>query len=254
MKAEDFFRLALERIFDIDKSTLDKYFKDFKRDFKTQPNVLNSLQADVIDRNGNVIDSYIINQDIEKLKYDILSSNPEYIKYLFESVDSWLNLFVHEIQLQLDFAKESFNEYLSLKYNIPLNSKKIFKEIHHFSIHVGIISRLVDKAKTPTNSMRSLVFSMIIDDTDIDLFSMRKLRNHLEHFEERLDAWHYLNGGKPILDLNIFCSTTKGIVINECLRVLDIENDNIYILGEKFELNYLANLVDQIDILFKNRR
>lgn len=247
MKVEDFIRLSLEQIFGIDQSTVDKHFTDFKRDFRSQPNVLNSLKNDAMDKNGIIMDSDLISQDIEKIKSNVLNLNPESMKFLFIHMNSWFNLFIYEIKLQFDFAKESFNKYLLLKKIIPPDTKKIFKEIHHFSIHAANISKLIDRTKTPTNSLRSKLFSVIEDNADLDLRPLRELRNHLEHFEVRLDAWHYLNWGKPILDMNIFDSNTKGIMIEECLRMLDIENDNIFILGQKFELIRLFNIINKID-------
>jgi hypothetical protein len=89
---------------------------------------------------------------------------------------------------------------------------------------------------------------------DFDLLPLRKLRNHLEHFEERLDARHYLNWGKPILDMIIINQSTKGIRADECLRVLDIQNDKIFILGEEFELNLLFDLITRIEETFKDKQ
>ena len=71
---------------------------------------------------------------------------------------------------------------------------------------------------------------------------MRVLRNHLEHFEERLDAWSYLHIGNPVLDMNIINSSTKDINFKDCLRVLDLEQDVIYILGEQFRLKELYKI------------
>ena len=247
MKAEDFFRLSLEQLFDIDKSEIDKYFKEFKRNFCKLQIVLDSLKSEVKDRNGEVLDKQVIYQDIEQQKNNVQKLSPELLNSFFYWMYSWFDLFLHEIELQLNYAKVSYDEYLMQKNNKILDSKKVFRTIHHFSIHIANISKLIDKVKTPTNSLKAQLLSPIVDKIDLDLVPLRSIRNHLEHFEERLDAWHYLNWGKPILDMNVFNGSTKGLNVNECLRVLDFDNDKIYILGEEFDLNLLFSSYVQSD-------
>lgn len=251
MKTEIFFRLALERVYNVEKKQIDKHFKEFKRSFAKLPNALESLQDEVVDPNGNALNEDQINQYIEDLKIDTQEYSVEFLKSFFLYLHSWLDLFLNDIRLQLDYAKDSFNEYQILKNNNPKDSKKIFNAIHHFSIHAANICKLLDKIKSKVNNPVAKLLSPLSDKLDFDLKSLRQLRNHLEHFEERLDAWHYLNWGKPIIDMNIFNKSTKGMRVDECLRVLDIESDNFYVLGEKFELDLLFQLIIKIEETFK---
>ena len=253
MKAEDFFRLSMDQLFEVDKSTVDRYFKKFKKEFSKLPIVVNSLQNEVTDRDGNVLDINDINQDIKKIKNHFQNLTPEFLYSSFYWLSSWLDLFLHEIDLQVDFAKESFTEYQEQKKCKPLDTKRTFKNIHHFSIHVANISKLLEKLKMPANSLRSQLLSPLVEKIDLDLLSLRALRNHLEHFEERLESWHYLHSGKPLLDMNIISSSTKGLNIKNCLRVLDFEKDIIYILGEKFDLKNLFEAVVRIEKILKNK-
>jgi hypothetical protein len=253
MKAEDSFKLSLNQIFGIDKSTIDKYFKEFKKNFRNQPIVLDSLAKEIKDRDGNILDLATINQDVEELENNFKYSNPQFYKFFASWMHSWLDLFLNEIELQLDFAKESYNEYQTQKNKVSSDSKQLFRAIHHFSIHAANISKLIDKVIKPVNSIKAMLLSSTIDHLDADLSPLRKLRNHLEHFEERLDAWHYLHSGQPILDMNIINSSTKGLRVDECLRIMDIENDIIYILGEKFELNILYDLICKIENTFSDK-
>jgi hypothetical protein len=251
MKTEEFFRIVLGQVFDVDKQQIGKHFKEFKRNFAKLPITIESLQNDVKDQNGNVLSDDQINQYIEELRINAQEYGAEFLKPLFFCMHAWLDLFRNEIKLQLDFAKESFNDYQKLKRNNPIDSKQIFKAIHHFSIHAANICKLLDKTKSKVDNPAAQLLSPLSGKLDFDLKALRQLRNHLEHFEERLDAWHYLNWGKPILDMNIFNKSTKGIRVGECLRVLDIENDEFYILGEKFELKLLFQLITRIEKTFR---
>lgn len=104
MKAEDFFRLSLDQIFDVDNAEIDKHFKKFKRNFSKLPIVLDSLQNELKDQNGIVLVRHEVKQEIEKLKNNIRKFNPELMNSFIHMLYSWFDLFLHEIGLQIYYA------------------------------------------------------------------------------------------------------------------------------------------------------
>jgi len=235
----------MEQILGVDKPTIDKHFKKFRREFNKVPGVIDSLNNEVTDRNGHPLNVNDISQDIEKFKTHFQELSPQFIAIFYLHIFSWVKLFTGEIKLQIEFTKLSYSEYKKEKRKESINTKKIFLLIHHFSVHIANVCKLFDKLTTP--NVKGSILAPFFDDIDFDTTSMKVLRNHLEHFEERLDAWSYLHIGKPVLDMNIINSSTKGINVEDCLRVLDSEQDIIYILGEKFRLKELYKIAGKIE-------
>lgn len=241
MKAEEFFKLVLEQVFCVDEIQIKKHFKNFKKRFKHLPNTKNSLNEDIKGKNGSALNTDQVNQYIKELKNNYQINRAEFNNHFLLMQNMRLNLFLQEINQQLDYAKQSFNDYQTLKNNEPLDSEKIFKVIHHFSIHSANVSKLLDKINSDIQKTQLLTSKT--DKLDLDLEQIKRLRNHLEHFDERLEAWFHMNWGNPIFDMNIFNESTKGMPDGKFLRVLNIEKDIFYILDEKYELNLLFELI-----------
>jgi|GEM_PF-1188204 len=240
MRTEDFFKSTMEQILGLDRSEIDKYFKQFRRNFKNVPSVLASLDEKIYDQEGTQLKTKDIDQEIDILKYHLENNKPILQDLLASFILRRIQLFTEEIKLQIEFVKQSFSEYENENENEknkePINTKKIFQHIHHFSVHVANTCKLYDK----------LIDFMPIqfnDDSEIDSSLTKELRNHLEHFEERLEAWIYLHIGKPYLDMNIINSSTKGIKLEDCLRVLEVDKDLFHILGESYSIQELQRTV-----------
>jgi hypothetical protein len=98
-------------------------------------------------------------------------------------MEKW-RIYVREGVTQLDFAKRCFAEFETARDagDIP----RIFFNLHHFIVHVANVDKLLDPK---TGSERAVLLTGRIDLSGIDLKPFRRLRNHLEHFDERLDSW-----------------------------------------------------------------
>lgn len=240
MRTEDFFKLTMEQILGLDKAEVDKYFRQFRRNYKNIPSVLASLDEKIFDQEGAPLNSKEIDKDIDTLKYHLENNTPVLQNLLISFIFRRIQLFMTEIQLQIEFVKQSFSEYENEKKKESINTKKIFQHIHHFSVHVANTCKLYDKI----NDFMPL---QINDDFEIDTTLTKELRNHLEHFEERLEAWNYLHFGKPFLDMNIINSSTKGIKLKDCLRVLAVDKDLFHILGESYSIQELKRTVIMIE-------
>jgi len=240
MKTEDFFKLTMEQVFGFNKSKIEKHFKKFRQEFKNIPSVLESLNEKVTDSKGIPLNSKDIHEDVKTLKNHLEKISPDLLSLFHWFIFNRIGLFSEEIKLQIEFLKFSFSEYEKEKQQEPINIKKIFLHIHHFSVHVANVCKLYDKLV----NLIDLPFS---DNLDINTTSTKELRNHLEHFEERLEAWNYLHIGKPVFDMNIINSSTKGIKLENCIRILEVDKDIFYILGERYSIKELHETINMIE-------
>jgi hypothetical protein len=93
-------------------------------------------------------------------------------------------IYLGEIQTQIDFAERAFQSYQQAMKESDVTS--VFYHAHHFLIHATNIDKLID---TDVNSYRGQHLAQLFESKNIDLKQFRRLRNHLEHFDERLDMW-----------------------------------------------------------------
>lgn len=93
-------------------------------------------------------------------------------------------VYIGEIRIQVEFAERSFAEYLNAMESSDVSS--VFYHAHHFLIHATNIDKLID---VHPDSFRSKYLTPLLSLVAINLKQFRRLRNHLEHFDERLDDW-----------------------------------------------------------------
>ena len=93
----------------------------------------------------------------------------------------------------------------------------VFFNFHHFIVHVANVDKLLDP-KPGTERARMLAEH--IDLSGVDLKPFRRLRNHLEHFDERLDMWVANYDGHAFFDMNIVTGA-KGFPTKAFLCALD---------------------------------
>ena len=136
--------------------------------------------------------------------------------------------YIQEAEAQAEYALMAYASYeQALKEH---DTKSIFYHLHHFVIHVTNIDKLLFPKN---NSFRNKILSSIQKLITIDIAPIRRLRNHLEHFDERMDNYVKNYKGQAFFDNNTITGT-KGFPKNDCLRALD---GNIYIFyGEEFDL------------------
>lgn len=134
---------------------------------------------------------------------------------------------------------------------------KFFRIIQNIQTHAGMVSKLIcpDSSRNKhSNFLKEYRSEMLINLLDLKtvldvktneevkeiLLSIRELRNHLEHFDERFDRWVFeenpLEG--RLIDLNLgnirdLEKYMNGIKYN-LLRFYDIETTEFYIRDQKF--------------------
>lgn len=152
-------------------------------------------------------------------------------------MEKW-KIYVQEARTQLAFARQCFASYREALARDDTN--QVFLALHHFIIHAANVDKLLDPK--PGSSRHSLLSSHV-DLMGIDLKPLRRLRNHLEHFDERLDQWVNDHHGHAFFDMNIVTGA-KGFPSMAYLRALD--GDVFKFHGEDFHLTPLYQSVEKL--------
>lgn len=84
----------------------------------------------------------------------------------------------------------------------------------------------------------------------VDLKQFRRLRNHLEHFDERLDAWVKNFSGHTFFDMNLI-TEAKGFPTKVFLRAMDGYLFRFH--GEDYDLQALHSEVKKLAQLLDGR-
>jgi len=151
-------------------------------------------------------------------------------------------IYLGEIQTQITFAKRAFGEYLQALAASEVVS--VFYHAHHFLIHATNIDKLID---VDDSSSRGKCLAPLFSGQTIDLKQFRRLRNHLEHFDERLDVWVKNFSGHAFFDMNTITGT-KGFPSKAFLRAMDGHIFRFH--GEAYDLDALYSEVEKIAGLF----
>ncbi|MCI0555678.1 MAG: hypothetical protein L0287_32430 [Anaerolineae bacterium] len=151
------------------------------------------------------------------------------------------NIYIQEVIHQIQYAKKCFASYRKARARDGIPN--IFFYVHHFVVHVANVDKLLDpKLSNPRNK----ILRDSIDFTKVDLKGLRRLRNHLEHFDERLDDWIANYDGKPFFDNNLV-DGTRGFPEKAFLRAMDGDIFKFY--GESYDLPEFYKQLLEIDKL-----
>jgi len=148
-----------------------------------------------------------------------------------------IDIYIGEIESQIQFSLLSYKNFE--KSYAEKNIQETFMHIHHFLIHISNIDKILDVRK---NSFRENILGEKI--TRADLKPFRRIRNHLEHFDERLDKWIKEYDEHPFFDMN-FIQGTKGFPKKAFLRALD--EKIMKFQGEDYDLESLNKLLLEVE-------
>ena len=154
-------------------------------------------------------------------------------------------IYLGEIQTQMTFAKRAFEEYLRALAVSDVPS--VFYHAHHFLIHATNIDKLID---IDASSFKGQYLASVFSGKTIDLKQFRRLRNHLEHFDERLDPWVKNFSDHAFFDMNIITGT-KGFPTKAFLRAMDGYIFRFH--GEDYDLQSLHSEVEKLAQLLDGR-
>jgi hypothetical protein len=113
----------------------------------------------------------------------------------------------------VEFAKRSFAAFREAERSSSVSD--VFFHLPHFLVHATNIDRILD---SKPGSERHSILAAHLDLSGVDLKPFRRLRNHLEHFDERLDRWVREFDGHTFFDMNIITGAKGFPERRSCAR------------------------------------
>lgn len=153
-------------------------------------------------------------------------------------MDKW-QIYIQEARTQIDFAKRSWLAFIDAEARNDLVD--MFLHLQHFLSHTAMVDKILDPK---TGSTRHAILMRHLNLSGLDLKAFRRLRNHLEHFDERLDNWVAEYDGFAFFDMNLITGT-KGFPAKAFLRALDAHTYKFY--GEDYDLDQLHKTLIAIE-------
>jgi hypothetical protein len=82
---------------------------------------------------------------------------------------------------------------------------------------------------------------------DTSPISSRELRNHFEHFDERLDSWRKSSTNRNMVDRSVgLISAYRGIELKDFLRFYDPETHKLWVQGISYDIPTIIQTLDEI--------
>jgi hypothetical protein len=153
-------------------------------------------------------------------------------------VEKW-RVYVQEATTQVEFAKRAYAAFREAESRAAV--VEIFFHLQHFVAHATSVDRILD-AKPGTE--RHTILAGRVDLSGLDLKPFRRLRNHLEHFDERLDRWVAEYDGHALFDMNVVTGA-RGFPRKAFLRALD--GDVFRFHGEDYHMRELYGAILEIE-------
>jgi len=158
-------------------------------------------------------------------------------------MDNYLKrVFINEVNNQCRFAIFAFNNIRISSTNLKLeliNNYIPFYYIHSFLTHTGNLSKILwpnpndEKLQSRGEVLRQEL--NIIEDLYI---KNRKFRNHIEHYDERIDRWAESSERRNFADMNIMSSLNVilGIDPKDFFRTFNPEEMIFYFNHDEYHL------------------
>ncbi|ERH47687.1 hypothetical protein O203_20455 [Ectopseudomonas chengduensis] len=152
------------------------------------------------------------------------------------------DFYIQEAIAQAEYAFMAYRAYE--KAMEASDTELVFYHLHHFVLHITNIDKLLFPKE---NNFRLELLKGIQETIKIEMSSIRRLRNHLEHFDDRLDRYVKNYTGQAFFDCNIVTGC-KGFPEKDFLRAIDGNTYKFY--GENFDLteihSHLAPLIQTL--------
>jgi hypothetical protein len=152
------------------------------------------------------------------------------------------DFYIQEAIAQAEYALMAYKDYK--KALSAGDTRLVFYHLHHFVLHVTNAEKILFPKN---NNFRSGLLNDVQQKIKVGTSSIRRLRNHLEHFDERLDDYVQRYSGQTFLDCNIVTGT-KGFPEKDYLRAIDGNTYKFY--GEDFDLTEIhESLLQMVKLL-----
>ena len=196
-------------------------------------------------------------------------------------MDTFLQrVYVGEIKTQCEFALSAASHLTHALQNLNTDShpperrqffhREVFRQIHSFLTHTSNVSRLfwppvpaqrrneTDAAYASRLSnfdrvQRAEKLRALYEIEDTSPLRNRALRDHLEHFDERLDEWRRTSTHRNIAnDLIGPKNMIVGLADTDMMRWFDPSDRLFRFRGEEYDLQGLASQIDRLLPLSKH--
>jgi len=161
-------------------------------------------------------------------------------------------IFLSEIEWQSAVALESMSRLRESLPNPPAtaNQQLAFFFVQAFLVAAGNVSKLLWNEHWGEELRRML---NVKDDSPI---ADRTLRNHFEHFDERIERWAAKSTNHIFIDRSIFSGARgfTGVQRMDGLRNLNSSTLTISFWGEEYDLAKVENALKEVNALAKQKQ
>jgi hypothetical protein len=166
--------------------------------------------------------------------------------------------YISEINIQCTYALNAIQHAINaLNESWELGPEEtqpyyneVFRNIHSFLNHAGNISKIFWPVRTrvAATKVRGEMLRKEFDLEDDSVLNRRTLRDHLEHYDERLDVINQegLSGFMPDAVMTLEQLSERGFPIESVMRLLDYQSMTFYFRGADFALSPLFDIIDSI--------
>jgi hypothetical protein len=169
---------------------------------------------------------------------------------------SFEEAYLTEIILQADYAVLSAQQVNTLLQN-QANSAFVFREMYALLSHAAGVSRILwptwikDPDRRDIARARGDHLRQSLGIGEDHPLRVRVLRDHLEHFDERLDRWSQETTHGGIVDLHIGPTSFIGgeaIARGDFLRVYEPERKVFTFRGDEFDIQQLVTATEGVKV------
>lgn len=130
------------------------------------------------------------------------------------------------------------------------NVDNVYRHAHSLLTHAANVSKLICRESPEGNPKRVSMLQdlLAVPAASLEILARRKLRNHLEHFDQRIDEWVASNQALQIVDRNVGpLRVVQAIFGPQAVwRHYDSEQRTFTVRGETFDLVELLKAVSVV--------
>lgn len=164
--------------------------------------------------------------------------------------------YLRELLLQADYALVSVQQANAVLEAGP--QPLFFRELHAFLSHAAAISRLLwpprDRGR-PAGRAEHL--RQVLGIGDGHALERRNLRDHLEHFDERLDTWAQETSHGAVIDMNVgpvaLIVGGPAVGAGDFIRNFDPQTKIFTFRGDAFNVQQLVDAVGSVRVAAAQR-
>lgn len=196
------------------------------------------------------------------LGYAIRSLTQPTQAYIRHDMDKFIErIYLYELITQCENAVAAIQRMNVLLTSQQNTVSEFFREATDFLQHTSAASRLLwppgntDRARRERAENRGNHLRTSLDVEGEHVLRSRHLRDHLEHYDERIDDWAETSPNKNIVDNMIGPRSAIGgdaIKDSDIMRMFDPSTNKFIFRGESFDIQNLVNGV--IDIRDRSAR